>query len=279
MLSPTPTISHRDKRALLLGGMLLFSVIGYFVFTGLFKDDANVSFVERSSTISLENEKESPFVEIDEALKKIHGNDKAVFLDIRGEQAFALRHIPQSLPISLSALAQFVPVNKDETVIIVFSKNNSDVFQSAKNILKEKTFPYFFLRGGFEEWEAAHAPTISFGDPLSFVDQSKVVYISLVETKKILNENKDSGLFVLLDVQTEENYKKKHLQGAIHIPLENLEKRVSEIPAGRQIIVYGGNDVESFRGGVRLFDLGIFSAKTLSEKGVLSDDSGLPLEP
>ena len=120
------------------------------------------------------------------------------------------------------------------------------------------------------------APIFSFGDTTSFVDQSKITYIGLESFKKLLSE-KEPSLFIL-DVQTEENYNKAHIVGATNIPLDQLEKRSGEIPAGRQIIVYGENDSISFRGGVHLSDLGIFTAQTLSGNKYLSPDSGLPFE-
>jgi rhodanese-related sulfurtransferase len=95
--------------------------------------------------------------------------------------------------------------------------------------------------------------------------------------KKLLNE-KSPTLFVL-DIGQSENYKKRHIVGAVNIPLEELERRVREIPAGRQIVVYGENDVVSFQGGVILSDLGIFTAQTLSGNKYLAPESGLPFEP
>ena len=43
---------------------------------------------------------------------------------------------------------------------------------------------------------------------------------------------------------------------SVHRGLE-LEQRRNELPPNKTIIVYGASRLESFRGGVRLFDLGI----------------------
>jgi len=46
------------------------------------------------------------------------------------------------------------------------------------------------------------------------------------------------GLVTLLDVRPEEEYRLGHLPGAINIPEEELERRLSEIPADREIVAY-----------------------------------------
>ena len=48
---------------------------------------------------------------------------------------------------------------------------------------------------------------------------------------------KGSSVF-LLDVRTAEEYQKAHLEGAVLIPLSQLEHRLNEIPKNRRILVY-----------------------------------------
>ena len=43
---------------------------------------------------------------------------------------------------------------------------------------------------------------------------------------------------VLLDVRTAEEYAEKHVDGAVNIPVNELEKRLGELPRDRQIVVY-----------------------------------------
>lgn len=275
MNTSSPHISERDKRVFLIGGFLLLAVGAYFVGRNLLFSDDELSPAESSREVI--SETGVPFIETKAILEKVRRGDTLMLLDIRSEEAFTAEHIAQSQSVPIGSLSDISPAKKETTVVIVFSRNDIISLETAKNVMAGKSFPYFFLKGGFEGWQTENAPTISFGDPNSFADQSKVTYIPIVETKKRLTE-KTPPLFIL-DVQTEEDFAKKHLRGAVNIPLHRLEERVGELPSGRQIIVYGANDVDSFRGGVRLFDLGIFSAKTLAEKGFLSKDSGLPLEP
>lgn len=266
--------NERDKKALLVGGMLVFLVGTYFI-------GKNIFFTEKKSTSSVipavtDTKTDIPLITPEALLKKIQNGDAVAIIDVRDGALFQAEHLAHSLNFPIGSLENFYPT-KDETVVIVFSGNDPVVFEAVRNIMNQKSFAYFFLKGGFEGWKSAGASVISFGDPDSFVDQSKVTYIKTEEYKKLAEQN--NQIVFVLDVQTASNFKKKHLKGAVNIPLDKLEKRVSEIPVSRQIVVYGETDFISFQGGVRLSDLGIFSAKVLNGNDYFLDESGLFFEP
>ena len=58
-----------------------------------------------------------------------------------------------------------------------------------------------------------------------------------VDTDELLRRLR-SGDAVLLDVRPEPEYAGGHLPGAIHIPLEELADRLSELPQDREIVAY-----------------------------------------
>jgi rhodanese-related sulfurtransferase/DNA-binding transcriptional ArsR family regulator len=47
-----------------------------------------------------------------------------------------------------------------------------------------------------------------------------------------------AGEVVVLDVRPEPEYTAGHLPGAVHIPLTDLERRLAELPADREIVAY-----------------------------------------
>jgi rhodanese-related sulfurtransferase len=47
-----------------------------------------------------------------------------------------------------------------------------------------------------------------------------------------------AGEIVLLDVRPAEEYRAGHIPGAISVPVDDLERRLAELPAGREIIAY-----------------------------------------
>lgn len=266
--------NNRDKRTFLIGGLLILAVVVYFIGKDIFFE--NAGSIPDFVSVNNSSQAEVPLIAPDVLLKKIQNGDSVALVDIRPKTAYDLEHIAHALSLPIGSLQNFFPV-KDEAAVIIFSENDPEVFETAKNIMNEKSFAYFFLKGGFEGWKTLNAPAVSIGDPDSFVDQSKVTYLSVEECKKLLAQK--TLAFFVLDVQTEDNFKKKHLKGSVNIPLDQLERRIGEIPVGKQIIVYGENDLISFQGGVRLSDLGIFSARTLTGGKYLSALSGLLLEP
>lgn len=58
-----------------------------------------------------------------------------------------------------------------------------------------------------------------------------------VDTDELLRRL-ESGDAVVLDVRPASEYAAGHLPGAVHIPLEELESRLAELPADREIVAY-----------------------------------------
>lgn len=275
---PSPSsASHRDKAALFIGGTLILLVGVFFIVkTFFFQPTLDETLDVSGNTGASDDLTSAPTMTTETLLQHMRNGLPLALLDIRTENAFLTEHIAGAVPLSLSLLEQYAP-KASEAVVIVYSANDPVTLAAAQEIMAKKSFPYFFLAGGIEAWAAQGGPLISFGDPNSFVDQSKVTYISVAEYQKMLAATSPPP--VLLDVQTIERFQEKHLKGAVNLPLAELEKRTSEIPAGRQVVVYGETELVSFQAGVRLFDLGIFSVYVLAGNNLLTNASGLPLEP
>ncbi len=63
----------------------------------------------------------------------------------------------------------------------------------------------------------------------------EVVLISVEKVYEIITSKEDH---IILDVRTPEEFKEGHLEGAVLIPVSELEGRLSELPADKPIIVY-----------------------------------------
>jgi len=61
--------------------------------------------------------------------------------------------------------------------------------------------------------------------------------IKIVELKDILQEIQD-GKAVLIDVRAEEEYENQHIEGAMSIPIQNIEEHISSLPKDKKIIAY-----------------------------------------
>jgi len=263
----------KEMRVLLIGALLILFVGGFFMVRLFFSDGEK----KASDTISSNEEKNDHLsISPDIVRQKIINHEPIKFLDIRPAEAFAEKHIPGSVSVPISAIESY-PAEANDILVIVYSASDLQSLEAAKNTVAHSSLTAFFLEGGFENWESNNNQTISVGDPRSFVDQSKVVFIGSGDVLKLIAaQNAD---IVLLDVQSKANYEKVHIKNAKNIPLDELEKRITEIPSNKNIIVYGENELASFRAGVRLNDLNIFTAKTLSGNLNLLKESNLPLEP
>ncbi|ADQ03974.1 FAD-dependent pyridine nucleotide-disulfide oxidoreductase [Caldicellulosiruptor owensensis OL] len=63
--------------------------------------------------------------------------------------------------------------------------------------------------------------------------------------EKLLEKMQKGEDFIVLDVRTPEQYKIKHIKGAINIPLEMIYEKMSELSREKQIIVYCNSGVSS----------------------------------
>lgn len=261
-------------RALSVGGFLILLVGAFFIVRVMFTGSDGE---EKTATPLAEN-KEVALPTISSAIiqQKILNGESVVFLDVRDQANFESEHIPHSI-LSSPSMLQAYTAEPGTVVVVVVSEKDSLRKEAVGNILRQKSYPAFLLKGGIEEWKQGGNPVLSYGNPDSFLDQSKVTYISPAEALKEIQEQ--GAAVLILDVQSEQNFQKKHLKGAINIPLDQLEKRVKEVVTAKSIIVYGETELVSFRAGVRLSDLNVFSAKTLSGSNHLKPESGFLLEP
>ena len=84
---------------------------------------------------------------------------------------------------------------------------------------------------------------------------------------------------VFIDLRNEKDFQIRHLTGARNIFLESLEEKNKEIPLGKKIILYDKDSFGSFKGAVRLFDLGIFNVSALSDGFETLKEKGFSIEP
>jgi len=82
----------------------------------------------------------------------------------------------------------------------------------------------------------------------------------------------------LLDVRTLGEYTQKRIKGAHLIPIDQIEKRINEIPKNRPIIVYCETGVRSSLVGRYLDRLGYNSVTNLSQGIMGWQVRGYPIE-
>ena len=210
-------------------------------------------------------------------LKKITTNGNIIVLDIRSSDEFAAEHIIGSKNISISDLTNdLASLDKNKTYVIVDDGTSLDGISLAGTVMPNQGFKnVYYLTGGFPAWKNQFAPTISAGDPNSFVDQAKVTYINSDQLKNLIASNPSNLL--ILDVRTSNEFAAGHLSGAVNIYLDDLENDRAQIPIDKQIIVYDNDGLWAFQAAVRLYDLGFYNVKALSDGFNAWQQKGYPI--
>lgn len=156
--------------------------------------------------------------------EKFISDEKILILDCRNANEFSQGHIPTSLNIGLESnfamwvgelipdiqqkIALVCPIGKEEEALIRLSRVGFD-----------GTIGY--LDGGFESWIKADK---------SYNSCERITAEKLSELMNLTHVQ-------LIDVRKKSEYESQHVQGALNIPLNELEKRIHEL-SNTPFIVY-----------------------------------------
>lgn len=198
-----------------------------------------------------------------DALQQETFNDTTFVMDLRDEGMYDLNHVPKSVSANpdtvVPAFQKQNPV--PEKVILIDDSGQTPNLKSAIEKLRAAGIKNVsVLAGGFGSWNTLAYQTVSWGDPDSIIDHSKVHAISVENARKILNDKQ--VLFV--DFRSKDAFEKDHKPGSVNLPLNAIESLAKTLPPTEMLVVYGENPLDSFQGGVRLFDVGYLLAYTLN---------------
>ena len=110
---------------------------------------------------------------------------------------------------------------------------------------------------------------------LTTVAAAAMQNITATDMQKVINQTPD---IYLLDVRTLGEYTQKRIKGAHLIPIDQIEKRINEIPNNRPIIVYCETGVRSSLVGRYLDRLGFNRVSNLSQGIMGWQVRGYPIE-
>ncbi len=194
--------------------------------------------------------------------------DSVKLVDVRPANEFARQHIVGSVNIPLDDLIKgnVAPRYNVDMVVVVFDELNAGLISQAIKIFEKQNDYVVALSGGISTWNAVNPPLLSAGDPQSVVDAAKISYVTPEELDDIIAA-KQAGTNrrdIILDIRPRAQFERGHIPYAINIPLPDLERTYDSLPATKRIIVYGETSIDSFRGGVQLYDLNFLTAQTLN---------------
>jgi rhodanese-related sulfurtransferase len=126
-------------------------------------------------------------------------------------------------------LEQVVDVLPTDKPIIVYCRSGVRSRKAAE-ILVDIGFDPVYDMGGILEWQEEGFPVVVEEGAIS-----AIFFITVDEAYEVFLENND---YIFVDVRTEDEYKSRHIEGALHIPVTELEERLDEVPKDKPIIVY-----------------------------------------
>lgn len=168
----------------------------------------------------------------------LQSTENVVVLDVREENEYIRRHIPEAI---------WFPKSK-------FDKSDPELFKKLKNIDKETPLITYCGAGhrsnyvakkliemgynaynldGISFWTKEAYPVIE-GPKLPASLEPSIVYLEeAYENYYLLFKD-----IVWIDVRHVEDYKLSHIKGALNIPLSEMESRLNEIPRNKEIVLY-----------------------------------------
>lgn len=202
-----------------------------------------------------------------------------VVIDVRDPSVAAQAHLSDAVTIPTSqftamrnqfikskTVAQLPGVADQRAPIFLYANTHADrdVLLAFKEL---RTWGYknvAIVEGGLNAWKSDGLPTAS-GQLASKIVFEKKLAKGAIEPKDFLALEKDMSKTVILDVRTDaELAEKGAMNGSVHIPLDALEDRLSELPKDKEIIVYCENGIRAEMASSTLRDKG-YKSRFLNE--------------
>ncbi len=171
-----------------------------------------------------------PKIHLEEA-KVLMESGKAVFIDARGAGEYNDAHIPGALSIPVAdaqnKIQQYKDILKDKVLVPYCHGAGCHLSDKVAYALFDagykKVVIYF---GGWPEWTQANMPVERYEPPEQFKhlfeeasSEKDIKQITLEEAKFLY----DNGLANFIDVDTQENYNKVHIERAVIIPVDKMK--------------------------------------------------------
>ena len=175
-----------------------------------------------------------------ESMNKADGS--YILVDLRSKDEIEKGHIPKTVAApggDVNALKEQFPKFKG-AVTILYNKDGdlAGALNAYKTIAGWGYKQVSILEGGFDAWQQAGKQVATGPAP------AKIAYV-----KKLMPEEIDVPVFqklasgeskdkAVLDVRNADEYKECAIAGAIHIPLDQLEGRLAELPKDKEIVIH-----------------------------------------
>ncbi len=189
-----------------------------------------------------------------EEFETLANQSAALMLDTRDAEIFAKGFVPNSINIGLEGsfaqwVGELIPDIKQEILLITDPGSEEEAFTRLSRVGYDHSIGY--LKGGFESWKKA-------GKPVNTINR-----IDAQEFSSLYNEKP-----LIFDVRKKCEFDSEHLMDAENLPLNEINKHLSEIPKDKPVYLHcaggyrsmiaasilkqrGWDDITDVRGGFK----------------------------
>jgi len=179
-----------------------------------------------------------PKISSKELYSRLQKGEKIIILDVREENEYMGKHIPEAIWFPKSkfdrqdpeVLKKLENIDKEAIVITYCGAGHRSNYVAKK--LKEKGYNAYNL-DGISFWEKENLPLVK-GPKLPPTQEPSIILLEEAYQNYYL-------LFkdvVWIDVREIEDYRRGHIKGALGIPLPEIATRLNEIPKDKELVLY-----------------------------------------
>lgn len=257
--SPYQPPTTASTKPIIIGLLAIFALIAIFIVKNYSPNQQNDASPQETAAGDSQDP-QVPLIQPEDVAKLIFDSNYQL-TDIREQSLFDGIHIEGSINLPFSSIENYASAFDKHKKIIVIDTNNSLEGKLLTQHLINGGLDARLMEGGFDYYYLKSLPTISAGNPDSVHDQTKATPLAAKELNDIVL---GGARFNFVDVRPEIAFKKSHIEGAINIPLEQIENRKKEVPVGK-VITCDDDPLRSFQAAVRLYDLNFWGVYYLSE--------------
>ncbi len=163
-----------------------------------------------------------------------------VLLDLRQGDAPVKGRIPRSIPITYEQLEERIDDIPRNAPVILYSDNSEDVLDAYEDLKDEGFNTVAMVIGNYQGWVASGGKVEQgpiFTNEITWVRQLGKGEVSVDEFRKaVLGELPDT---YVIDARTPEEIKELGIfPNTVNIPLDEIPKRMNEIPKDKRVFVH-----------------------------------------
>ena len=162
-----------------------------------------------------------------------------VLVDLRSKAEYAAGHIPRAYSIPLAELASRENdfPNLGKAPVVVYGSNIAEADKAVATLNKWGAKKAAIWFGGIDDWKSRGNKLTTDASP-NKITWKRELGKGEVPVADFVKASEGGTSQIILDVRTKDEVKDGMFKNSVHIPLDELEKRVGELPKDKELLVH-----------------------------------------